>query len=435
VPLETVDLEGVEILRAGGPFVGKGSPPGGDFYTAKDIAAIAGRNQQLSGEVFPANKIGHSKEQRLITNTFGAGEDEMPAGGWLDNIRADGDRLLADLKRVPKKLASLIDAGAFRKRSVELGTVRSQSKGGEQLGPVVTGLAWLGAKAPAVRTLDDVVALYAEQDDPEVTRTVEYEPGETADAWEPGDGFYAWRAQVEEAIEGEGVSVLDLARGRALADEDGIGWVIPYTVDDEGTVELADRQDWELAQPSWVEAATRHFQRTADTKGVTEVTLSEEQVARLAEITGIEPEELTADRLMEAAEGAVEEPDEDEGDVTDDEGEADREMSAEARAEWEQLVTRAERGDRAYEELHNTRRDAFLQQAMDEGKIEPGALEKWQRRYDADEEETRDIIADIEVSDKRRVFGQDGEPDEQSGEGRSFAQFADVLAIDQDERL
>jgi len=67
---------------------------------------------------------------------------------------------------VPKGLSSLIDAGAYRTRSVQLRKYTSQ-KTGRRYDWVVSGLAWLGGKMPAVRTLADVVKLYEDDDDVE----------------------------------------------------------------------------------------------------------------------------------------------------------------------------------------------------------------------------------------------------------------------------
>ena len=70
------------------------------------------------------------------------------------------------MRKVPKGLSSLIDAGAYRTRSVELRQHTSQ-KTGKQYPWVVSGLAWLGGKMPAVKTLADVVKLYEADDDPD----------------------------------------------------------------------------------------------------------------------------------------------------------------------------------------------------------------------------------------------------------------------------
>lgn len=148
--LETVDLDGIEILATGGPVHGRGSAAGGDSWTSEQLRELAKANSDLADELRPPAKLGH-------------GDSGDPAVGWLENIRIneDGSRLLADVKSVPKRLADLIKAKAYRTRSVELSRVTSQ-RTGRRYDLAVSGLAWLGASLPAVRTLDDVVALYAD---------------------------------------------------------------------------------------------------------------------------------------------------------------------------------------------------------------------------------------------------------------------------------
>jgi hypothetical protein len=145
VSLETVDLPGVEILAADVRIHGRGSPSAGDLYSVEDLRAIADANRELAAELRPPAKIGHD----------GYG----PAVGQLENIRVSGKKLLADVRRVPKKFAELVNSGAYGARSVELSRVTSQ-RTGRRYDFVVTALAWLGDRMPAVRTLDDVHALY-----------------------------------------------------------------------------------------------------------------------------------------------------------------------------------------------------------------------------------------------------------------------------------
>jgi hypothetical protein len=151
--LATDDLFGVEILATGGPIHGRGSPPDGDRYSRADLEGMVAAARELEGEFNPPAKIGHGSDQ--------------PAVGWLENLRlnVEGTKLLADVRRVPRKLAQLIRAGAYRSRSVELSRVTSQ-RSGKRYPLVVSGLAWLGANLPAVRTLDDAIRLY--DDDPSV---------------------------------------------------------------------------------------------------------------------------------------------------------------------------------------------------------------------------------------------------------------------------
>jgi hypothetical protein len=145
--LATVDLPAVEILAAGQRIRGIGSPAEGDLYTPADLRAMAEATRELGDEWRAPAKIGHGSDQ--------------PAVGWLDEVRVEGSKLLADIRSVPVKFAELVKARAYRSRSVELSKVTSQ-RTGKTYDLVPTGLAWLGAKLPAVRTLDDVVAMYAD---------------------------------------------------------------------------------------------------------------------------------------------------------------------------------------------------------------------------------------------------------------------------------
>jgi hypothetical protein len=169
--LETVDIPGVDLLSTGGPIHGTGSPAGGDYFDEADLRAIADANRELADEVKIPIKIGHSRSQKLLKGS-GLYSDEMPAGGWVENIRVSGGKILGDYKRVPRKLAELMKAGAFRARSVEISRLSSQTKGGKQYPSVITAVALLGAKAPAVRTLDDILAWYSEDDDRDPSRDV-----------------------------------------------------------------------------------------------------------------------------------------------------------------------------------------------------------------------------------------------------------------------
>lgn len=149
--LKTRDFDAVEIMRVG-TFRGHGCPPEGCNFTTGDLDALA-RSATLAGDKFDAPlKLGHNERQKLL------GEDGLPSAGWLDNLRRDGDRLLADFKAVPEKVADLIDAGGFRKRSAEL--TPKFKVDGKTYPWMLTGLALLGEELPAVDSLSDVTELY-----------------------------------------------------------------------------------------------------------------------------------------------------------------------------------------------------------------------------------------------------------------------------------
>lgn len=195
---ETENMDGVPILSVGGPYKGSGSPDEGDHFDIDFLNTLAAANNELAHEIKVPIKLGHSKSQRLLKNS-GLWADEMPAAGWVENLRVSGDKLLADLRGVPSKLAELIKLGAFRTRSVELSSVTSQTRDGKEYDTVVTGLALLGAKAPAVRTLDDIYAFYSDakranmtlfyqdQDDAPEGRTIDYSEEWTLAEHESGD--------------------------------------------------------------------------------------------------------------------------------------------------------------------------------------------------------------------------------------------------------
>src|SRR5262244_3326629 len=102
--LPTVDLDRVELMRAGGPYHGYGSPPEGDHITPDDLAGYAKATNELLADVEPVNKIGHDPEQRFAraSGLFGD-DDQTPALGFLQNFRVEGDSLYADVKKVPRR--------------------------------------------------------------------------------------------------------------------------------------------------------------------------------------------------------------------------------------------------------------------------------------------------------------------------------------------
>jgi hypothetical protein len=214
--LEAITIEAVPIMAVGGPFHGQGSPPEGDSFSKRDLQQIAAANEELAGELHVPVKLGHSGAQQLLKNS-GLFADEMPAAGWLANFRVQGGKLLTDLVNVPKKLADLVQAGAFPQRSVELRSVRSQ-RDGRVRDAIVTALGLLGAKAPAIRTLDDVAALYTARsfaDDgvravEDLDGQVPMLPTATADAMERA--LATVRGRVSEVMYREYADLFDRAR-------------------------------------------------------------------------------------------------------------------------------------------------------------------------------------------------------------------------------
>lgn len=406
--LQTQDILGVDLLAAGGPYHGTGSPPEGDFYRDDDLRRIADDTNRLmaTGELRAPVKLGHSREQRLLKES-GFSDGEMPAAGWVSNVRAEDGKLKGDLMKVPSKLAELFKTGAFRTRSVELRSITSQQSG-QKSGPVVSGLAWLGAKAPAVRSLDDVFALYSDQEPEEdgVT-TVMYEDADGV-VWNPEWGYRTIQAAIHTALTEGGASnyrVADIGPDRALVAEGEVAWVVPFSVDGN-TVELAERSEWVLGKPDWAASAehVREMCETglpADTHGAMEITLTEEQVTAFAEKLGIDPDSFT----VEDAVGKVDEikalAEEKEGGIV---------VPADELSELRESAALAKKyADERFAE----KRSALLTAAVEDGRINPGDMDKWVTRYNDNTDQITEILAEIPANDSyAREFGRVEQGDE-----------------------
>lgn len=145
-------IKGVQLVKTGT----WGGMTGQSTITEQHLAdAVAAYNDP---EVDRAPmKIGHDGDLNLATG--------HPALGWAENLRLSADRqtLIGDLAEIPSKLASIIPA-AYRRRSVEM-SLGVTTPSGKRYAAVLTGLALLGAKAPAVKGLADIASLYASAGD------------------------------------------------------------------------------------------------------------------------------------------------------------------------------------------------------------------------------------------------------------------------------
>ena len=142
----------------------------GDKYTEKDLQDMIKSYQAIGNKVKPYLKLGHNEEQKLAEKS-GLFADGKPAMGWMDSLRVVGDKLVAKFKDVPQVIADLVNNGAYKRVSSEIYT---NYKFGETLYPLVLkAVALLGADTPAVTTLQDVAALYSDEDK-SVFTTVEF---------------------------------------------------------------------------------------------------------------------------------------------------------------------------------------------------------------------------------------------------------------------
>lgn len=136
--LDTFDLPAQEIFAAGSW--------NGDTYTDQDLEDMAQAYRETAGTWGVPIKLSHDHPSHL------------PAVGWVENVRRVGSKLMADFKRIPKKIYDLIRAGGYRGKSAE---IFWNAKVNDKTYPfLLKAVAILGVDPKAVQSINDLVALY-----------------------------------------------------------------------------------------------------------------------------------------------------------------------------------------------------------------------------------------------------------------------------------
>ena len=127
----------------------------GDEYTEKDLDGMVQAFKEIregEGKQRPHLKLGHDPEQTLIK------QSELPAAGYMENVRRVGKKIIADFTEIPSQIFTLLEKGAFKKPSLE---VFWNAKINNKLyRRVIAACSFLGAEWPGVHNLDDILALY-----------------------------------------------------------------------------------------------------------------------------------------------------------------------------------------------------------------------------------------------------------------------------------
>lgn len=141
-----MNLRDAEIFQTGS---WPGSGASGITFNEDDLDGIVSSFSTLGLAGRIPIKVGHmGKDQRY--------DDTAPALGWVQSIRREGSKLLADIKFTSGKLIEGIQSGAYKFVSAEL---LHNVKAHTRLIPwVLDAVALLGATAPAVGTLKDLQA-------------------------------------------------------------------------------------------------------------------------------------------------------------------------------------------------------------------------------------------------------------------------------------
>lgn len=379
--LDTEDIDAVPILSAGGPYHGLGSPPEGDFITVEDLEGMAAAGAALRGVVNAPLKLGHNDTQPILAS---AG---LPAAGWLDNLRVVGSDLVADFKRVPKTVAALIRAGGYRARSVEF---RPMSHAGQRWPKVVTGTALLGAELPAVKTLGDIVALYAADPAAETLR-------------EKGGRAYITPIPALEAEDATTTPAEPLVEAPTEAQPDGqpveamaAGAAAPVTAPTE---ERTPTQAQENPMPDLSAiAGALGLAEDADEQAIVEAARAakarQDEVADTAKTYG-DPTLSVASIITEATKGLVKADD----------------LEARGYVSASELEAVKAKADAAEQRLYEMRRDSLVEAAVRDGRLSAHQANEWRGYMDASPELVERQLADLPVrEDLVREYGEASKP-------------------------
>ena len=147
---QTYELKDVEIFAKG---TWKGNK-----ITDEDLDNIVNGTNEIIDTLKPKVKLGHDDKQALLQRTG------LPAGGWITKLKRSGDKILVDIKEVPKVLYQLIKNGAYKRISSEIRPNYVEPSTKKLYKLVLSAIAFLGADLPAVTNLKDIAALYDSDD-------------------------------------------------------------------------------------------------------------------------------------------------------------------------------------------------------------------------------------------------------------------------------
>lgn len=356
--MTTVDFRGIALCRAGEwhGLTGKA------VVTPEDLQAVVDAYQDR--EVDRARvKLGHVSS--LNDQALG---DGAPAFGWVSNPRVsdDGKTLLGDLVDVPRRLGEVVGRG-YKNVSVEL-RKNVKTPSGKTHPTVLSGLALLGAAAPAVKGLDDLVALYASEPIPDA----------------PTDGC-------------EDGAVVTISLGDALDPVTHADIPTPSPVACDGEPDSPERPGREKeGEPTvaFLDQARELYGLPADA--------SEDQI--LERMTALSEQPADPDTTVKA----------EETDVTGDPDVAEPELKSEtvdapetvtvSKAQWDELTAQVSELAAERKAKHQ---EQVIESALSEGRIAPAEREKWTTALSAAPEATETLLSSLAPRVNVREQGSD----------------------------
>lgn len=158
---QTYELKDIEVFAKG--------KWNGHEVTSEDLDNIVASTNEILDKIKPMVKLGHDDKQELLNKSG------FPAGGWITKLKRAGDKILVNIKEVPKVLYDLIKNGAYKRISSEILYDYTEPATKKTYRRVLSAIAFLGGDLPAVTNLKDIAALY---DTDEKANLIIYEKAE-----------------------------------------------------------------------------------------------------------------------------------------------------------------------------------------------------------------------------------------------------------------
>jgi cation transport regulator ChaB len=143
---QTYELKDVEVFGTGEWNKHK--------ITDEDLDNIVNGTNEIIDKLKPKVKLGHDDKQEILQKSG------LPAGGWITKLKKVGNKILVDIKEVPKVLYELIKNGAYKRISSEILYDYTEPSTKKKYKKVLSAIAFLGADLPAITNLKDIAALY-----------------------------------------------------------------------------------------------------------------------------------------------------------------------------------------------------------------------------------------------------------------------------------
>lgn len=380
--------------------------------------------------LYPRLKIGHTDERFNADADIPIYDpfhypDGQPAFGKAANLRLvnDGAVIMADYVEVPEWLA-LAMPSAFPSRSIE-GDFDIETPGGKKYSFMLTAVALLGERWPAIQDIEDLERVLSEgmppepvssssprKDDPAVPVSAKADVDKVLRAffqeWAQGDQYWHWPRAVwtdpnEIIVDNDEGGLYRLPFSSNDAQEITFGDpvnVLEQFVDvaaatqKKGTLEkvfatrdaLPQRSTKAESRPDDKEVSMGFEQKVRESLGLAEDATEEQVLEALASQKETETEvEVEVETEVETPVAEVAEP------VAAAEG--TKVVDAE---ELENLRAGAAAGIEAKQKEEQRERDAFLDAAVKAGKFSPARKEHWNTLLEKDPEGTKATIDNLE---------------------------------------